>query len=182
MVEVAFVLHGYPGVPRYLFEPVAVVGVLAGVLLGRVWRALATSPRGHAGVAMATGLTLAFAAVLSPAAGSRIRIEQRDLRHERTRTDQLNRLHTLLTHLGAARITACGQPDVPIAYQSVYAWYTGAKIGTLYVNHRLQHLHPSPLVQITPLSMGGWRVHPVHITRSGEGRCRGLATAVRAWR
>ena len=34
VVEIAFVLHGFPGVPRYLFEPAGLTGVLAGVAVG----------------------------------------------------------------------------------------------------------------------------------------------------
>ena len=36
IVEVAFVLHGWPGVPRYLFEAGGVMCVLAGVGIGRI--------------------------------------------------------------------------------------------------------------------------------------------------
>ena len=34
IVEIAFALHGFPGVYRYLFEPAAVTGVLAGIGVG----------------------------------------------------------------------------------------------------------------------------------------------------
>ncbi len=30
VIEIAFALHGFPGVPRYLFEPAGLTGVLAG--------------------------------------------------------------------------------------------------------------------------------------------------------
>ncbi len=34
VIEIAFALHGFPGVPRYLFEPAGLTGVLAGVAVG----------------------------------------------------------------------------------------------------------------------------------------------------
>ena len=47
VVEIAFVLHGFPGVPRYLFEPAGLTAVLAGICFGwllldakRYWRVL----------------------------------------------------------------------------------------------------------------------------------------------
>ncbi|MBV9423821.1 MAG: hypothetical protein JOZ98_12980, partial [Solirubrobacterales bacterium] len=36
LIEVAFALHGFPAVPRYMFEAGAVVAILAGVFVGRV--------------------------------------------------------------------------------------------------------------------------------------------------
>ena len=33
-----------------------------------------------------------------------------------------------------ARILACGQPNMPIGYQSVLAWYTGMEVGILYIS------------------------------------------------
>ncbi len=183
-VEVAFVLHGYPGVPRYLFEPVAVVCVLAGVFVGRVLvelpdlaGRLAPSAGTRAGAALAALLVAAFAGALVPAANSRIRQERHDLRHERARAQLLERLDVLVRRVGPARILRCGDPDVPISYQSVFAWYTGMKIGTLYVNERLERLHPAPLVSITPLR-GGWRANPQHVPADRVRECRHLRVRV----
>ena len=36
VVEIAMVLHGWPGVPRYMFEPAALVAVIAAIGLGRL--------------------------------------------------------------------------------------------------------------------------------------------------
>ena len=36
LVEIAFALHGFPAVPRYMFEAGAVVGILAGIFVGRI--------------------------------------------------------------------------------------------------------------------------------------------------
>ena len=42
VVEIAFALHGWPGLPRYMFEAAGVMVVLAGVCVGRL---LADPPR-----------------------------------------------------------------------------------------------------------------------------------------
>ena len=75
VVEVAMVLHGWPGVPRYMFEPAALVVVIAAIGVGRVLAAPArlSEPLGIAAVA------LALAAVISvvPVAVSDLRAEHR---------------------------------------------------------------------------------------------------------
>jgi hypothetical protein len=185
-VEVAFVLRGYPGVPRYLFEPVAMVCVLAGVFAGRVLLDL-PGLAARAGARLTPQLGLAAAAIvvlglcvsLAPAARSRERVEHLDLRHERARTNEINRLHTVILRLGGGtRIFACGSPNIPIGYQSVFAWYTGVKIGALYVSQKHEREHPTPLVNIYPLS-NGWKVFPSHIHGARARLCRGLHVAMR---
>jgi hypothetical protein len=186
VVEIAFVLHGYPGVPRYLFEPVAIVCVLAGLFVGRVLLDVPPlltrlGPRlwPRLGPALAAGLVLVVVASLVPAARSRARIERADLSHERSRTKEINRLHTAIGRVGGIhRILACGRPNVPIGYQSIFAWYTGLKIGDLYVSQKHEHQHPSPLVNIYPLR-DGWKVFPSHIHGAALRRCHGLRVSVR---
>ena len=92
LVEIAFVLHGWPGVPRYLFEPVAIACVLAGIAVGRVILDVPpllarVVPRVSPSViGWATGvLVLLFLATWAPGAHSRLRIEKADLVHERAR-------------------------------------------------------------------------------------------------
>jgi hypothetical protein len=188
-VEVAFVLHGYPGVPRYLFQPVAVVCVLAGVFAGRalvdlpaLLSGLAGSKRWAPGLGLAAGvlLVLALCVALVPAARSRERIERADLKHERARTAEINHLHTVIVRLGGqAHILACGHPNIPIAYQSILAWYTDVRIGALYVSRKHQLEHPSPLVNINPLPKG-WKVFPSHIQGAAAARrCHGLRVVMR---
>ena len=36
LIEIAFAIHGFPAVPRYMFEAGAVVGILAAIFVGRV--------------------------------------------------------------------------------------------------------------------------------------------------
>jgi hypothetical protein len=191
VVEIAFVLHGWPGVPRYLFEPVGVVCVLAGTFVGRVVLDVPpliarVSPRRIpprlAARLGAWGAILVIAvlggAMLAPAR-SRLRVERLDLKHERARTKEINRLSTVVARLGAARILACGQPNIPIGYQSVLAWYLGIKIGDLYVNPSVEARNPVPLVDMFPLH-NGWRVFPSHVNSASAARCGGLGLTFRS--
>ncbi len=186
VVEVAFVLHGYPGVPRYLFEPVAIVCVLGGVFVGRalldgttVLARLGLRRSPAFGTALAGAIVLVVLVSLVPAARLRVRLERADLAHERARTKEINRLHTAIVRVGGIqRILACGRPNIPIGYQSIFAWYTGLKIGDLYVSQKHERLHPSPLVNIYPLR-DGWKVFPSHIHGARVRLCRGLKVSLR---
>ena len=163
------------------------MAVLAGVAVGRVVLELPPllariSPRVSPQVAgWATGLlVLAFAGTMAPAARSRLHIERKDLTHERARAKEINRLSTVVSRLGgASAILACGQPNMPIGYQSQLAWYMGAKIGILYVNPSYLRLHPHPLVNFYPLS-NGWKVAPSHVDAASAARCRGLRLTLRS--
>jgi hypothetical protein len=192
VIEIAFVLHGWPGVPRYLFEPAGVVAVLAGIFVGRVILDLPSliasrlsRPRIKPPLAARLGnwsalFVLAVLVVaMVPAARTALRSERLDLRHERARAMEINRLSTVVKRVGAARILACGQPDLEIGYQSVLAWYLGVKIGALYVSPTYNRLHPHALVKLLPLS-NGWVVFSSHVTASSAPACRGLHVVYRS--
>jgi hypothetical protein len=180
LVECAFALHGFPAVPRYLFEAVAVMGVLAGVAVGRLLLELpplisGRLPRVSArAAAWAAGLAvILFAGALLPVARARYRSEHKDLVHERARTREINRLSAVVNRLGPSRILACGQPNVPIGYQSVFAWYMNIKIGALYVAPKHLKAHPHTTVDFFALS-NGWHVFPSHVNATTAPNCRGL--------
>jgi len=167
LIECAFAIHGWAAVPRYVFEPAAVTGVLAGIALGfivlelpallsRIGRWVSPAVAGW-GTAAAV---LTIAGVMAPTAVSRLRVERVDLRHERVRAAELNRLSVVVNRLGgASRILACGQPNIPIGYQSTLAWDLGVNVGILYYapNSINFHMHPHPVVSMYPLS-NGWKV------------------------
>ncbi len=191
IIEIAFALHGFPAVPRYMFEAGAVIAVLAGVFAGQVVlevpgllvravgriRAMkrlgpvAASRIGGWGAAL---VLVVFAGAILPAAHSQLRQERVDLKHEKARTAQINRLSTVVRTLGAARILACGQPNIPIGYQSQLAWYMGIKVGILYVSPGYLKIHPHPLVNMYPIRGGGWKVFPSHVDATAAPHCHGL--------
>jgi hypothetical protein len=187
LVEAAFALHGWPAVPRYLFEAVGVMCVVAGIAVGRVILDLPPLLAGRSPrlspqlVGWATGLlVLVFAGTMVPAARSRLHVERKDLTHERARAVEINRLSVVVSKLGgASKILACGQPNMPIGYQSQLAWFMGVKIGILYVNPSFLKLHPHPLVSFFPLN-NGWKVVPTHLaTAADHARCHGLRLTLR---
>jgi hypothetical protein len=186
VVEIAFALHGWPAVPRYLFEAVGVACVLGGIFVGRVILDLPpllarivprVSPQP---IGWGTGvLVLLIAAAFVPAARSRLRVERTDLRHEQARAKEINRLSTAINRLGASRILACGQPKIPIGYQSILAWDMGIKIGVLYINPNTYRLHPHTTVDFFPLH-NGWRVFPSNVTAASAPHCHGLRLTLRS--
>jgi hypothetical protein len=195
VIEIAFALHGFPAVPRYMFEAGAVIAVLAGVFAGRVVLEVpsliaASVPRrigqrigaaalGRAGGWAAALVLVVFAGALFPTGRSQYREERVDLKHEHVRTAQINRLSTVVRTLGPARILACGQPNIPIGYQSQLAWYMGVKTGILYVSPSYLKLHPHPLVNLYPIRAGGWKVFPSHVDAAAASHCQGLHRILR---
>jgi hypothetical protein len=195
VIEIAFALHGFPAVPRYLFEPGAIVAVLAAVFVGRLILELPPllaqlvrrlqparigSPLATQLGAWGTALALVLiGASLLGAAHRQYRLERADLTHERARAQEIDRLSTVVATLGSSRIQACGQPNIPIGYQSVLAYYMGVKIGALYVSQTYEKAHPHPLVNIYPLG-DGWKVFTSHVTAATASRCHGLHRTFRS--
>jgi hypothetical protein len=171
IIEIAFSLHGWPGLGRYMF-PVA--GVLMGRLLvqlpalaGRLRPALAPGA-GWAGLALAVVLAVS----LVPAGVSRGRDERRDLRAQRARTKQINSLAAAIRHYGgAAHLRACGEPLTRLEYQTVLAWTLQVNVAKVGFKYGQAIAHGNPLVLFTPRSHGGWRVQGVHQVRAS---CRRL--------
>jgi hypothetical protein len=182
LVEAAFALHGWPAVPRYMYEAGAGACVLAGVFVGRVihdapgvvarWRPRASPALG----AWATVFVLVvFTVSLLPAARARLRFERDDLQDQRARTHEIDLLSGVVARLTPARILACGQPNIPIAFQSILAWYLGSNVGRLYFSAKAERLHPHPIVNMYPHSYG-WQVFPSHTQNATQAaRCIGLA-------
>jgi hypothetical protein len=191
LIEMAFALHGFPAVPRYMFEAGAVVGILAAVFIGRIVHelpallsSLAHRVAGAVGgrsipARLAThvgtwGTVLALVIVsgsMLGAAHRQERLERTDLRQERARTVLIGRLSGVVTKLGASNMFACGQPNIPIGYQSIFAWYAGVKTGVLYVGPGYRKTHPHPLVNIYPIAGAGWRVFPSYVDPAHQAAC-----------
>ena len=171
VVEIAFALHGWPAVPRYMFEAGGVLAVIAAIGVGWLirepvrWSAAA----GWAGVALACVACV----VLVPTAVSRARAEHKDLREQRARTVQINALRPALSAAGgAALVRACGEPLTRLEYQSIVAFTLGvnvAHVGWKYA----PAIHSSrPIVLITP-GHGRWKIQALHQRSSA---CRRLPT------
>jgi hypothetical protein len=160
VLEIAFALHGWPGLPRYMFGAGAVMVVLAAVAIGRL---LTDTPRipTAAGLA-AAALAVVIAGSLVPAAISRGRIESKDLRVQHQRTDEINRLASVINHYGgAARLRACGEPLTRLEYQTILAWQLRVNVATVGFKYTPAIQSGRPIVLFTPHS-SGWKVQALH--------------------
>jgi hypothetical protein len=173
IVEVAFALHGWPAVPRYMFEAEGVTIVLAAVAAG--WLLKDGVPVNWP-VARAIGIAaVAILAVslVSPAI-SRLRFEHRDLLHERDRTKQIGLLAGTINNVGGyQRVRACGEPVTNVEYVSILAWLTKLNVGK--IGHRPQYelRQKYPIVLFTQLK-NGWAVTPYRTPASLQSSCAGL--------
>jgi len=170
-----------------MFEAGAVVGVLAAIFIGRIVHELpallAQLMRRLFGAGVSArlvsqigtwGTVLAVVLIsgsMLGAAHRQYRLEHTDLTFERKRTVLIDRLSGVVRTLGAANFFKCGQPNIPIEYQSVFAWYAGVKTGILYVSPGYVKAHPHPLVNIYPIAGGGWKVFPSLVNPAHAAAC-----------
>jgi hypothetical protein len=179
IVEIAFAYHGWPALPRYMFEAAGVVAVLAGVAVGWLLRDM---PRIVRGVPAWAGALIAAALVVAmiPGALHRLRVEHQDLSHERARTHQISLLASVTNALGGSRhILNCGQPVTDVGYVSSLAWLYHQDVGS--IGGLQQHVEGAelanpaiPKVIFKPGSRGGWDVRPWHTRPAQVSRCAGL--------
>jgi hypothetical protein len=179
IVEIAFAYHGWPALPRYMFEAAGVVAVLAGVAVGWLLRDVPRIVRGApawAGAVVAAVLVIA----MIPGAVSRARAERLDMRHERDRTHEISLLESATLRLGGTRhVLNCGQPVTDVGYVSSLAWFYHVDVGS--VGGLQQHVEGAelrnpaiPKVLFKPLTQGGWNIEPWHTRPSQVARCAGL--------
>ena len=177
VVEIAFALHGWPGLARYMFEAAAVVVVLAGVAVGLAAGGRLSCGRGRrrgrAGPAPALVAVLVVA--LLPAALSHARPEHKDLREQRVRTAEINRLQPAINALGGdARLRGCGEPLTRLEYQTMLAYTLGVNVAKVGFKYGQAIGHGNPIVMYTPAPNGGWVIQAMHQVSPA---CRSLPTA-----
>jgi hypothetical protein len=176
VVEIAFALHGWPGLARYMWEAAAVVVVLAGVGVGWLLDLRAVAwPRapswvGTVGIALAVVLV----ASLVPAGVQHAGNEHKDLRAQRARTAEINRLAPALSALGgAARLRGCGEPLTRLEYQTMLAYALGVNVSKVGFKYGQAIAHGNPIVMYTPTAHG-WVVGAMHQVSPA---CRSLPMA-----
>jgi hypothetical protein len=161
IVEIAFALHGWPGLPRYMYEAAAVMVVIAAVGIG--WL-IAEPPAVRTAVGVG-GITLAIVigASLVPAAVSRARDERRDLRVQRERTATINRLSGVVSRLGGpGRLHPCGEPLTRLEYQTIVAWTLRVNVASVGYKYARAIARGRPIVLFTPNRRGAWSVQARH--------------------
>jgi hypothetical protein len=169
VLEIAFAVHGWPGLPRYMFAAGGVMVVIAAVGVGR---ALADPPSlGPVAAWAGIAVVAVIVASLVPAAVSRARIEHKDLRVQRARTKEINRLAGVVSRLGgAARLRSCGEPLTRLEYQTVLAWQLRLNVAAVGFKYSPAIHSGRPIVLFTP-SRRGWKVQALHQRRVA---CRSL--------
>jgi hypothetical protein len=171
IVEIAFALHGWPGVPRYMFPAAAVMVVIAAIAVGRL---LAEPPRLSSAAGL-VGLAVVIVAVASlvPPAISDARTAHKDLVAQRLRTKEINQLTGSIRRLGgAARMRACGEPLTRLEYQSILAWQLNVNVATVGFKYGPAIADTArPIVLFSPLPNGGWKITALHQT---SPECRSL--------
>jgi hypothetical protein len=168
LLEIAFVLHGWAGVKRYLFPAAALGAVIAGIGVG--WL-LASPPR----VPSWVGAALAIVVVGSfiPGGISAARSEHKDLREQRKRTAVINELAQFVgSRDGPDRFHGCGEPLTRLQYQSMVAFTLHLNVATIGWKYAPAIAATRPIILITPGPISGWEIQPM---RQPLARCRALA-------
>lgn len=175
VVEIAFALHGLSGAPRYMFEPAAVMVVLAAAAVGGVLKVAARSSRPAAAWSGPAAVAL-LVATLVPSALVRARTEHADLIYERRVARQIDRLPALIRREGgAARIRACGRPAVTaLGFQATLAFELGVNVADVAVVPNGSN-RSGPVVLFVPHLLG-WQVRPLHLLAADRVECNRLRT------
>jgi hypothetical protein len=172
VIEIGFVLHGWSGAARYLFEPAAVMVVLAGSGFGRL---IAFAPRGPVvlrwiGPVAAVGLLVWS----YPTAHTSERLAATAVREGHGIAKQLTRLEAVIARDGGPRrIRACGQPVTLVGNQSAVAWEIGLNVGNVGFRPGVSIGRGIPVVVFKPHLLG-WQVHPFNIPAADAGSCQNL--------
>jgi hypothetical protein len=164
LIEIAFALHGWPGLARYMFEAGGVLVVIAGVAVGRL---LADRPPWPAVPSWAgAALVVVLVASLVPAAIADARAEHKDLREQHKRTAEINDLPRVIDQFGgAARLRGCGEPLTRLEYQTMVAYTLGDNVNQVGFKYSLSIANGNPIVMFTPFPSGvGWVVQAMHQT------------------
>ncbi|MHB8693032.1 MAG: hypothetical protein ACYDHH_17480 [Solirubrobacteraceae bacterium] len=169
--EVAFALHGWPAVPRYMFEPAAVLVVLAAVGIGQL---LSLKVRSRPARLVGLAIVLAIVGTLVPHARLRVRLVDNGVKLGQNWSLQLNRLHDVIAKIGGSRaVLSCGRAVSTIPYQPVLAWELGLNIYKVgYIPAKAIRRHRATVL-FTPV-YAGWSIRPIHIPRSKRARCSRL--------
>jgi hypothetical protein len=185
-IEIAFGLHGWPALGRYMFEPAAAATVLAGAFAGRAltadWRPLlsriADTDVGSGIVVAAAGPIVAalLVAAIVPFAISGARKEHSDVVAQHARTAEIEALPSVVDRVGgAALLRTCGEPLTRLQYQSALAFALGDNVSQVGFKYSQALAHGNPVLFMTPFESGvGWQVQAAH---QAAPACRALPTS-----
>jgi hypothetical protein len=99
---------------------------------------------------------------LLPPALSAARTEHKDIRVQRARTVELDKLNSVIGQLGgAARLRGCGEPLTRLEYQTALGYTLGVNVSKIGFKYGQAIGHGNPIVMFTPTS-NGWLVQADH--------------------
>ena len=168
-VEIGFALHGWSAAARYLFEPAAVMAVVAAATIGRLlaYRPEHPWPLRFVGVVALAALIVA----LIPTGKERASTTRAAIDVGTQQGTKLNRLTAVIAKDGgAARILACGTPSTLVGFQSTVAWEFGMNVGKVGYKPGRDIDSGKPVIVFKPHDLG-WQVHPFNIPKSAAARC-----------
>jgi heme exporter protein D len=172
IIEIAFALHGWPALARYVWEAAGVLVVLAGLGIGRLLADRPPLPR--LPVWAGIGLAVVIVAGLVPTAITHAREEHRDLKAQRQRTTEIRRLTPAINAIGGiAAVSGCGEPLTRLEYQTMLAYTLNLNVSRVGFKYGQAIAHGNPIVLFTPTSHG-WLIQALHQTAP---RCRALPQA-----
>jgi hypothetical protein len=175
-IEIAFALHGWSAVPRYMYEAGAVVVVVAGTGVGRLL-ATAESPRAMVRWIGPVAVVILVAALV-PTARHRERVLGRQVIGTKNNTRLLNGIPNVIARLGgASTIKSCGKPVSFLGYQSILGLYLDLNVGNVGYKPGREIGTGQPIVVFRPNGLG-WTVRPVHIPAADRARCSSLSINV----
>jgi hypothetical protein len=175
-VEVGFALHGWPAVPRYMYEAEGVTVVIAAVAVGWLLKdGLELMERLKLSWAKPRWIGIALVAILGvslvPPAIARLREERRDVTHERARTKEINLLSGAVNAYGGYKhLLACGHPVTAVGYVSILAFYSHLNVGKVGHRPRYELRQTYPIVLFTELH-NGWAMTPYRTSPSLRASC-----------
>lgn len=173
VIEIAFVLHGFPGVQRYLFEAAGVTGVLAGIACG--WLLL-DARRWHPVLPRWAGIpfVVAFIVICLPHAKTLAAREHRDIVAQHARTQRILQLGAYIHALGGpSRIQSCGGALLNVEYVSVAGWYLHKNTGQVAYQPEKVLKRSNPVIYFVLLH-NGWLAKPLRPQRAKAAGCASL--------
>ena len=164
-IEIAFALHGYSAVQRYLIEPGAVLIVVAGIGVATVL-SFSSGRQRWLGIAAVAALVLS----LAPYTRGTLRTDHGLISQARRDAAVLDRLGAVIADDGGAKgLLACGRPVTRLTYQSTVAWELGLNVGT--VDYGRVSANSGPVVRFEPRG-GGWIVRVINASGGATGCSR----------
>lgn len=168
-VEVAFALHGYSAVQRYLIEPEAVLMVVFGIGVATALGGIG-GPLRWLGAPMVVGLIV----WLVPYNTATLRLDHGLISQAHTDATTLDRLaRAIAADGGSAGLLACGRPVTNLTYQSTIAWELGVNVGSVGYGPRTA-LAGSAAVLFEPAA-GGWSIRAIHASGAACTRLHRVA-------